>query len=123
MIFVLFFQVNVIAIVVLVRGKCGLSKCVTHYLVAIAGADLLVIIFDLILRQVPITYREEFFFLNFIPLCKIHAVVLYAATDCQVDNVFEKAYEMLTFMSPGLEFRIREGDTGTALNTASILAH
>ncbi|XP_059498666.1 probable G-protein coupled receptor 139 [Stegostoma tigrinum] len=76
--------VNVIAIVVLVRGKCGLSKCVTHFLVAMAGADLLVIIFDLILRQIPIAYREDFFFLNFVSLCNIHAVMLYAATDCSV---------------------------------------
>ncbi|XP_059498668.1 probable G-protein coupled receptor 139 [Stegostoma tigrinum] len=76
--------VNMIAIMILVRGKCGLSKCVTYYLVAMAAADLLVIIFDLILRQIPITYRDEFLFLLYIHLCNIHAVILYAATDCSV---------------------------------------
>ncbi|XP_059499822.1 probable G-protein coupled receptor 139 [Stegostoma tigrinum] len=76
--------VNVIAITILVWGKCGLSKCVTNYLVAMAAADLLVIIFDLILRQIPIAYRAEFLFLHYVPLCNIHAVILYAATDCSV---------------------------------------
>ncbi|XP_059498594.1 probable G-protein coupled receptor 139 [Stegostoma tigrinum] len=76
--------VNVIAITILVWGKCGLSKCVTNYLVAMAAADLLVINFDLILRQIPIAYRAEFLFLHYVPLCNIHAVILYAATDCSV---------------------------------------
>ncbi|XP_048477153.1 probable G-protein coupled receptor 139 [Rhincodon typus] len=49
-----------------------------------AVADLLVIIFDLILRHIPIAYREQFYFLLSIPVCNIHAVLLYAATDCSV---------------------------------------
>ncbi|XP_055521648.1 neuropeptides capa receptor-like [Leucoraja erinacea] len=47
-----------------------------------AAADLLVIIFDLILRMIPIAH--EMYFVKFIPLCNIHAVVLYAVTDCSV---------------------------------------
>ncbi|XP_067827816.1 probable G-protein coupled receptor 139 [Heptranchias perlo] len=76
--------VNVVTIVILSRGKCGLSKCVTRYLVAMAAADLLVVIIDLILRQIPIIYREQFSFLRVIRMCNIHAVLLYAATDCSV---------------------------------------
>ncbi|XP_067827807.1 probable G-protein coupled receptor 139 [Heptranchias perlo] len=76
--------VNVVTIVILSRGKCGLSKCVTRYLVAMAAADLLVVIIDLILRQIPIVYREQFSFLRVIRMCNIHAVLLYAATDCSV---------------------------------------
>ncbi|XP_078056916.1 putative G-protein coupled receptor 139 [Mustelus asterias] len=76
--------VNLVTIAILSRGKCGLSKCVTHYLVAMAATDLLVIIFDLILRQIPIVYREQFRFMRMVPLCNIHAVLLYAATDCSV---------------------------------------
>ncbi|XP_067827814.1 probable G-protein coupled receptor 139 [Heptranchias perlo] len=76
--------VNVVTIVILSRGKCGLSKCVTRYLVAMAAADLLVVIIDLILRQIPIIYREQFSFLRIIRMCNIHAVLLYAATDCSV---------------------------------------
>ncbi|XP_067832909.1 probable G-protein coupled receptor 139 [Heptranchias perlo] len=76
--------VNLLTIVILSRGKCGLSKCVTHYLVAMAAADLLVVIFDLIFRQIPIVYRGQFRFLWSIPVCNIHAVLLFAATDCSV---------------------------------------
>ncbi|XP_067894322.1 probable G-protein coupled receptor 139 [Heterodontus francisci] len=76
--------VNLLTIGILSRGKCGLSKCVTRYLVAMSAADLLVIILDLILRHIPIAYEEQFQFLESIPVCNIHAVLLYAATDCSV---------------------------------------
>ncbi|XP_067832976.1 probable G-protein coupled receptor 139 [Heptranchias perlo] len=77
-------SVNLLTIVILSRGKCGLSKCVTRYLVAMAAADLLVVIFDLILRQIPIANQDQFDFLDSIPVCNIHAVLLFAATDCSV---------------------------------------
>ncbi|XP_067882280.1 probable G-protein coupled receptor 139 [Heterodontus francisci] len=76
--------VNLLTIGILSRGKCGLSKCVTRYLVAMAAADLLVIILDLILRHIPIVYKEQFQFLYDIPMCNVHVVLLYAATDCSV---------------------------------------
>ncbi|XP_067909621.1 probable G-protein coupled receptor 139 [Heterodontus francisci] len=76
--------VNLLTIGILPQGKCGLSNCVTCYLVAMSVADLLVIILDLILRHIPIVYQEQFLFLLFIPVCNIHAVLLYAATDCSV---------------------------------------
>ncbi|XP_067883145.1 probable G-protein coupled receptor 139 [Heterodontus francisci] len=76
--------VNMVTIVILSRRKCGLSKCLTRYLVAMAAADLLVIILDLILRQIPIAYRNECTLLIFERVCNIHAVLLYAATDCSV---------------------------------------
>uniref|UniRef100_UPI00398F68F9 probable G-protein coupled receptor 139 n=1 Tax=Pristiophorus japonicus TaxID=55135 RepID=UPI00398F68F9 len=76
--------VNVVTIVILSRGKCGLSKCVTRYLVAMAAADLLVIILDLILRHIPIVYWLHFYFLFSLPVCNIHAVLVYAATNCSV---------------------------------------
>ncbi|XP_067883117.1 probable G-protein coupled receptor 139 [Heterodontus francisci] len=76
--------VNLLTIGILPQGKCGLSNCVTRYLVAMSVADLLVIILDLILRHIPIVYWEQFQFLLFIPVCNIHAVLLYAATDCSV---------------------------------------
>ncbi|XP_078284949.1 putative G-protein coupled receptor 139 [Rhinoraja longicauda] len=74
--------INLLTIAILSRRKCGLSKCVTCYLVAMASADLLVIIIDLILRHIPIVFQFEFVF--DIPLCNIHAALLYAATDCSV---------------------------------------
>ncbi|XP_072405154.1 probable G-protein coupled receptor 139 [Chiloscyllium punctatum] len=77
-------MVNVATIFILLYKDCGLSPCVKCYLGAMAVADLLVIILDLILRDIPIVYQEQFYFLQFIPLCNIHAVLLYAATDCSV---------------------------------------
>ncbi|XP_041038132.1 probable G-protein coupled receptor 139 [Carcharodon carcharias] len=65
--------------------NCGLSKCVTRYLVGMSAADLLVVIFDVTLRQIPIVYRETFALIQYsVPVCNIHAVLLYAATDCSV---------------------------------------
>ncbi|XP_067909563.1 probable G-protein coupled receptor 139 [Heterodontus francisci] len=77
--------INLVTIAILSQGKCGLSKCVTCYLVAMAAADLLVVIFDLILRHIPIVYLKHFLFLKYsIPVCNIHAALLFAATDCSV---------------------------------------
>ncbi|XP_067909625.1 probable G-protein coupled receptor 139 [Heterodontus francisci] len=76
--------VNLLTIRILFWGKCGLFKSVTHYLVAMAVADLLDVILDLTLRHIPILYREHFEFLRSIPVYNIHAVLLYTATDCSV---------------------------------------
>ncbi|XP_055486967.1 probable G-protein coupled receptor 139 [Leucoraja erinacea] len=76
--------VNTVTIVILSRGKCGLSKGVTRYLEAMATADLLVVIFDLIMKQLPMVYREQFSFVYSIYVCNIHAVVVAAVTDCSV---------------------------------------
>ncbi|XP_059499906.1 probable G-protein coupled receptor 139 [Stegostoma tigrinum] len=75
---------NVITIVILSRGKCGLSRCVTGYLLAMASADLLVVIFDVIWRHIPILFREDFLFLQDVEVCNIHAALLFASTDCSV---------------------------------------
>ncbi|XP_062890873.1 probable G-protein coupled receptor 139 [Mobula hypostoma] len=77
-------SVNVLTIVVLSRGRCGLSTSVTHYLVSMAAADLMVVVLDLVLKQIPMAYREQFSFLLAVHVCNIHAVLLYAATDCSV---------------------------------------
>ncbi|XP_067835363.1 probable G-protein coupled receptor 139 [Heptranchias perlo] len=74
--------VNLVTIKILCQGTCGLNKCVTRYLVAMAAADLLVVITDLILRQIPIAHQIRV--VRSIPVCNVHAVLLYAATDCSV---------------------------------------
>ncbi|XP_078276435.1 putative G-protein coupled receptor 139 [Rhinoraja longicauda] len=76
--------VNSVAIVILSRGKCGLSKCVTRYLVAMAAADLVIIMLDLVWRHIPMTYRDQFSFLWSVPVCNFHAVLLFANADCSV---------------------------------------
>ncbi|XP_048379895.1 probable G-protein coupled receptor 139 [Stegostoma tigrinum] len=76
--------VNIVTIVILCQGKCGLSRGITRYLVAMSVADLLVIILDLILRHIPIVFKKQFIFLRSVPLCNVHAVLLYTAIDCSV---------------------------------------
>ncbi|XP_072417205.1 uncharacterized protein [Chiloscyllium punctatum] len=76
-------EVNVLAIVVLSQGKCGLSPCITLYLVAMAAADLLAIITNVILHRI----NDYYFPLNFLsitPVCSVRYVLLRAAIDCSV---------------------------------------
>ncbi|XP_048380814.1 uncharacterized protein LOC125449180 isoform X2 [Stegostoma tigrinum] len=43
---------NSVAIVILSRGRCGLSLCISYYLLAIAVTDFLVIITAVILNRI-----------------------------------------------------------------------
>ncbi|XP_067909614.1 probable G-protein coupled receptor 139 [Heterodontus francisci] len=75
--------VNLLAIGLLSRGKCGLSTCTTRYLVAMAMADLLVIISEVILWRISYYYFPGSF-LDITPVCSVIAVLSRAATDCSV---------------------------------------
>ncbi|XP_067865236.1 probable G-protein coupled receptor 139 [Heterodontus francisci] len=75
--------VNLVAIVILSRGKCGLSKCITHYLVAMAAADLTVVIVHVILQRINILYLP-INFLSLTPVCKVNFVAYIVAVDCSV---------------------------------------
>ncbi|XP_067909605.1 probable G-protein coupled receptor 139 [Heterodontus francisci] len=75
--------VNLLAIVILSRAKCGLSTCTTRYLVAMATADLLVIITDVILWRISYYYFPESV-LNITPVCSVIYALSRAATDCSV---------------------------------------
>ncbi|XP_067865111.1 probable G-protein coupled receptor 139 [Heterodontus francisci] len=75
--------VNLLAIVILSRGKCGLSTCTTRYLVAMAIMDLLLIITEIILWRIRYHYFPGSF-LNITPVCSVNIVLLRAATDCSV---------------------------------------
>ncbi|XP_067865142.1 probable G-protein coupled receptor 139 [Heterodontus francisci] len=75
--------VNLLAIVILSRGKCGLSNCTTRYLVAMATADLLVIFTIVIMRRIRYYYFPVSF-LDITPVCSVHNVLTWAATDCSV---------------------------------------
>ncbi|XP_067877760.1 probable G-protein coupled receptor 139 [Heterodontus francisci] len=76
-------RVNLLAIVILSRGQCGLSTCTTRYLVAMATADLLFIVTDVILRRISY-YYFPISFLNITPVCSVINVLCHAATDCSV---------------------------------------
>ncbi|XP_067894302.1 probable G-protein coupled receptor 139 [Heterodontus francisci] len=75
--------VNSLAILILSRGKCGLSRCITHYLVAMAVADLLVVFTDVILFGV-IHFHFPGTYLDTTPARSLVLVLLYAATDISV---------------------------------------
>ncbi|XP_072409807.1 probable G-protein coupled receptor 139 [Chiloscyllium punctatum] len=75
--------VNALAIVILSLGKCGLSKCTTHYLVAMATADLMVIITDVILYQLN-HYFYQGSFLHLTPACIVIQFLLLVSSDCSV---------------------------------------
>uniref|UniRef100_UPI00398EB799 probable G-protein coupled receptor 139 n=1 Tax=Pristiophorus japonicus TaxID=55135 RepID=UPI00398EB799 len=71
--------VNLVAIVILSRGKCGLSKCITRYLVGMACADLLVIISDPILMQIHLIYFP-YSFLDITSVCSLIEVMVFSST-------------------------------------------
>uniref|UniRef100_UPI00398ED3DE probable G-protein coupled receptor 139 n=1 Tax=Pristiophorus japonicus TaxID=55135 RepID=UPI00398ED3DE len=74
---------NLVAIVILSRGKCGLSNCTTRYLVAMAAADLLVVITDVILWKIS-RYYFPWSFLDITPVCCVTYVLSRVTTDCSV---------------------------------------
>uniref|UniRef100_UPI00398F5278 probable G-protein coupled receptor 139 n=1 Tax=Pristiophorus japonicus TaxID=55135 RepID=UPI00398F5278 len=75
--------VNLVAIVILSRGKCGLSTCTTRYLVAMAAADLLVVITEVILRRINAYYFPRSF-LDMTPVCTFIYLLTRVAIDCSV---------------------------------------
>ncbi|XP_067877757.1 probable G-protein coupled receptor 139 [Heterodontus francisci] len=74
---------NLVAIVILSRGNCGLSTCTTRYLVAMAMGDLLVIITGVILFKISYYYFPGSF-LEIGPVCSVIAALKRAASDCSV---------------------------------------
>ncbi|XP_059498899.1 probable G-protein coupled receptor 139 [Stegostoma tigrinum] len=75
--------VNFVGIVILNQGNCGLSTCITRYMLAMSSADLLLIILNVILSRInnlsfPIT------FLSITPVCALRLVLFMAAMDCSV---------------------------------------
>ncbi|XP_067832389.1 probable G-protein coupled receptor 139 [Heptranchias perlo] len=69
---------NLVAIVILSRGRCGLSKCITRYLVSMAVTDLLVIITAVILNRISGIYFPGSF-LSITPVCSVSIALTYAA--------------------------------------------
>ncbi|XP_078390552.1 putative G-protein coupled receptor 139 [Cetorhinus maximus] len=76
-------DVNIVVIAILSRGKCGLSKCITRYLVSMAATDLLVVIVDVIFEQIGDSYFPDSF-LNITAMCSLRGVLVYAASDSSV---------------------------------------
>ncbi|XP_067879954.1 probable G-protein coupled receptor 139 [Heterodontus francisci] len=71
--------VNLMAIVILSRGKCGLSKCITCYMVGMAAADLLVVISEPIFYRIgQIYFPDSFLFIT--PVCSFIYLLIITAT-------------------------------------------
>ncbi|XP_067907402.1 probable G-protein coupled receptor 139 [Heterodontus francisci] len=75
--------VNLVAIVILAQGKCGLCKCITYYLVAMAAADLMVVITGVILNRIIDIYFPGNYLL-ITPLCRTKTALVYATRDISV---------------------------------------
>ncbi|XP_062890871.1 probable G-protein coupled receptor 139 [Mobula hypostoma] len=75
--------VNIVAIVILSRGNCGLSRCISRYLVSMAATDLLVIITAVILNRIPAIYFPGSY-LSITPVCSFSIALIYAARDSSV---------------------------------------
>ncbi|XP_067837583.1 probable G-protein coupled receptor 139 [Heptranchias perlo] len=75
--------VILVAIVILSRGRCGLSRCITRYLVSMAVTDLLVIITAVILNRIPGIYFPGSF-LSITPVCSLSITLIYIARDSSV---------------------------------------
>ncbi|XP_067865411.1 probable G-protein coupled receptor 139, partial [Heterodontus francisci] len=75
--------VNLLTIMILSRGKCGLSTCTTRYLVAMATADLLLIIIEVILGMIHYYYFPVSF-LDITPVCSVILVLNHTFTECSV---------------------------------------
>ncbi|XP_067870963.1 probable G-protein coupled receptor 139 [Heterodontus francisci] len=74
---------NMAVIVILSRGRCGLSRCITYYLVSMAVTDLLLIITAVILNRIAGIYFP-FSFLSITPVCSFRVCLIYAIIDCSV---------------------------------------
>ncbi|XP_043533788.1 muscarinic acetylcholine receptor M2-like [Chiloscyllium plagiosum] len=76
--------VNIVTVLILSRGSCGLTKCVTHYLLSMAAADTLLLIIELMDRYFPILFQKSFVLEHFTEIYKIHDIMLHSTTDCCV---------------------------------------
>ncbi|XP_067837783.1 probable G-protein coupled receptor 139 [Heptranchias perlo] len=74
---------NLVTIVILSRGRCGLSRCITRYLVGMAVTDLLVIITAVILNRISVIHFPVLF-LSTTPVCSLKIALIYAARDSSV---------------------------------------
>ncbi|XP_067910307.1 G-protein coupled receptor 15-like [Heterodontus francisci] len=74
---------NLAVIVILSRGRCGLSRCITYYLVSMAVTDLLVLITAVILNRIAGIYFP-LSFLSITPVCSLRSVLNYTTFSCSV---------------------------------------
>ncbi|XP_072356592.1 probable G-protein coupled receptor 139 [Scyliorhinus torazame] len=74
---------NLLTIVILSRGNCGLSKCITVYMVAMATADLLVMVINALIYHI-FSNRFPLSFLTLTPVCKFILYMTFITFDLSV---------------------------------------
>ncbi|XP_048474483.1 probable G-protein coupled receptor 139 [Rhincodon typus] len=74
---------NLVTILILSSGNCGLSKCISVYMVAMAITDLLVIIINVIVYHIFI-YHFPFSFLSHTPVCRVILYLTAVSLDLSV---------------------------------------
>ncbi|XP_072405831.1 probable G-protein coupled receptor 139 [Chiloscyllium punctatum] len=57
-------------VLILSQGKCGLSKGITHYMIAMATGDLMVLVFNVLVNQI-FKYHFPGSLLNYTPACRL----------------------------------------------------
>ncbi|XP_048390822.1 probable G-protein coupled receptor 139 [Stegostoma tigrinum] len=74
---------NLVAILILSRGRCGLPRCITYYLMAIAVTDFLVIITGCILNRISRIYFSNSV-LSTTPVCRLTTILVRCSRDGSV---------------------------------------
>ncbi|XP_043541162.1 probable G-protein coupled receptor 139 [Chiloscyllium plagiosum] len=59
-------------VLILSQGKCGLSKGITHYMIAMATGDMMVLVFNVIVSQI-FKYHFPDSLLSYTPACRLSA--------------------------------------------------
>ncbi|XP_069755504.1 probable G-protein coupled receptor 139 [Narcine bancroftii] len=74
---------NLVTIVILSQEKCGLSKCITRYLLGMAVTDLLFLLMAVVLHRISMLYFPDLF-LHTTPVCSARIVLILMARDSSV---------------------------------------
>ncbi|XP_038656398.1 allatostatin-A receptor-like [Scyliorhinus canicula] len=74
---------NLMTIVTLLRGNCGLSKCISIYMVAMATGDLLVMIINVMVYYI-FSHHFPHSFLSHTPVCKFILYLTIVSLDLSV---------------------------------------
>ncbi|XP_072410490.1 probable G-protein coupled receptor 139 [Chiloscyllium punctatum] len=72
-----------VSIIILSRGRCGLSRCITYYLLATAMTDFVVIIFAVIINRISGIYFR-YSSLSTTPACRLIITIIFAVRDASV---------------------------------------
>ncbi|XP_059498255.1 probable G-protein coupled receptor 139 [Stegostoma tigrinum] len=74
---------NLVTVLIILRGNCGLSRCISAYMVAMATSDFLVIVNNSIVYRI-LSYYLPFSFLSHTPVCKLIVYTMAMSLDLTV---------------------------------------